>query len=278
MKISRKILALTAAALVLCMTLASCSSQREETGVADEKNMSISTAADLEGKAVAVQLRSGEDDYLVSNSVTKYPKRYADMENAMQDLVDKKVAAVVVDSHYAKQLCDKFNDGDKAKVQIVKKSIGKVEYRFLLRKDDAALAGTINAQIAALKASEEYASLVTSEMTDGKSYEISKDPEKELKSTFTLVTEPSFKPFTYKSGDNVKGLFASLADGVAYGCGAKLEIKTVEPVSDIDNEADTVKASEGHALCVVTEAAADDAGYVTTDVFYTSELVMIIRA
>ena len=240
--------------------------------------MKISAAADLEGKAVAVQLRSGEDEFLTANKLTDYPKRYSDMEKAVQDLADKKVAAVVVDSHYAQQLLQKYTAKDDVKLQIVKTGIGKVEYRFLLRKDDAALADKINARIAALRDSEEYAALVASEMTDGKSYEVSKDPEKELKSVLTLVTEPSFTPFTYRNGDEVRGLFASVADSVAYGCGARLEIKTVEPATDIDNEADTVKTSEGHAFCVVTEAAAEGADFVTTDVFYTSELVMIIRA
>ena len=66
MKLSKKIISLTAAALVVCMTLASCSGQKEDNGVAYEKEMKISTAADLEGKAVAVQLRSAEDEYVVS--------------------------------------------------------------------------------------------------------------------------------------------------------------------------------------------------------------------
>ena len=106
MKLSRKLIALTAAALAVCMTLASCSAQKEDNGVAYEKEMKISTAADLEGKAVAVQLRSGEDEYIVSNKLTNYPRRYSDMKTAIQDLLDKKVAAVVVDSNYAKQLTD----------------------------------------------------------------------------------------------------------------------------------------------------------------------------
>ncbi len=273
MKLSKRIIALTAAALAVCMMLASCSSQREETGVAYEKNMKISTAADLEGKAVAVQLRSGADEYVVTNHLTAYPKRYSDLSKAVQDLVDKKVAAVVTDANYAVQLTDGVEG-----VKIVKKSIGSVDYRFLFNQSDAKLAEKCNAQIAALKESEDYQSMITAQAVKGTDYAVQKDPERELKKTFTFVTEPRFKPFTYEADGAVKGLFEAIADGVAYGCGGVLEVKTVEPVSDIDNAADTVKGNPNFFSVVTYEAAEDDEEFVTTDPFYTSELVMIIRA
>ena len=230
MKFSKKIIFLTAAALAVCMTLASCSAQKEDNGVAYEKEMKISTAADLEGKAVAVQLRSAEDDYIVNNKLTNYPKRYENMSDAVQALIDKKVAAVVVDSHYANQLTDGVEG-----VRIIENSIGSVEYRFLLNKSDAKLAEKMNQQ--------------------------------------------------------VKGLLVATSDGVAYGCGGKLDTMTVDPVtiddtssanegevtSFVSNEAQTIKGKK-NAFCVVTsEAKDDDTVFVTTDSFYTSELVMIVR-
>ena len=286
MKFSKKIISLTAAALAVCMTLASCSAQKEDNGVAYEKEMKISTAADLEGKAVAVQLRSAEDDYIVNNKLTNYPKRYENMSDAVQALIDKKVAAVVVDSHYANQLTDGVES-----VRIIENSIGSVEYRFLLNKSDAKLAEKMNQQIAALKESEEYQPMVESELLKGESYRVSKESDKELKKTFTLVTDPSFKPFTYKAKNEVKGLLVAISDGVAYGCGGKLDTMTVDPVtiddtssanegevtSFVSNEAQTVKGKK-NAFCVVTsEVKDDDTMFVTTDSFYTSELVMIVR-
>ena len=286
MKFSKKIISLTAAALAVCMTLASCSAQKEDNGVAYEKEMKISTAADLEGKAVAVQLRSAEDDYIVNNKLTNYPKRYENMSDAVQALIDKKVAAVVVDSHYANQLTDGVES-----VRIIENSIGSVEYRFLLNKSDAKLAEKMNQQIAALKESEEYQPMVESELLKGESYRVSKESDKELKKTFTLVTDPSFKPFTYKAKNEVKGLLVAISDGVAYGCGGKLDTMTVDPVtiddtssanegevtSFVSNEAQTVKGKK-NAFCVVTsEVKDDDTMFITTDSFYTSELVMIVR-
>lgn len=286
MKLSKKIISLTAAALAVCLTLASCSAQKEDNGVAYEKDMKISTAADLEGKAVAVQLRSAEDDYIVSHKLTNYPKRYDDMTNAVQALIDKKVAAVVVDSNYAKQLTEGVEG-----VKIVEERIGSVEYRFLLNKSQAKLAEKINAQIAAIKESDDYQAMIESELVSGKVYRVAKDSDKELNKTFTLISEPSFAPFVYENGGQLKGLFAAMADGVAYGCGGKLSTTTVEPVeindtssaseeeitAFVDNVADTVKGKK-NTFCVVTsEAAEDDTVFVTTDSFYTSELVMIIR-
>ena len=273
MKLSKRIIALTAAALAVCMLLSSCTSQKEETGVANEKNMKISTAADLEGKAVAVQLRSADDEHIVGNKLTDYPKRYSDMNKAVQDLIDKKVAAVVTDKYYAQKLTDGVEG-----VKPVKKSIGKVEYRFLLNQSDAKLAEKINAQIAALKESEDYQAMIKSEVVDGTSYSIEKDSAKELKKTFTFVTEPGFVPFTYEEDGSANGLFASIADAVAYGCGGELNIKTVDAAFDIDNAADTVKGQKNSFSVVSYQAAEDDESFITTDSFYTSELVMIIRA
>lgn len=272
MKLSKKIIALTAAAVAVCITLASCSAQKEDNGIAYEKNMKIATPEDLADKAVAVQLRSAEDDYIVTAKISGYPKRYSDMTTAVQDLIDKKVAAVVVDSNYAKQLTDGV-----AGVKIVKGSVGSIEYRFLLNKSDSKLLEKMNAQIAALKASEEYQPMVESELASGKSYRVAKDSDKELKKTFTLVTEPSFKPFSYENKGEVKGLFAAISDGVAYGCGGKLDTKTVDAAFDIDNAADTVKGQKNSFCVVAYEAAEDDEAFITTDSFYTSDLVMIIR-
>ncbi|MBQ9901399.1 MAG: transporter substrate-binding domain-containing protein [Clostridia bacterium] len=285
MNLSRRIIALIAA-LAVCLTLASCSAQKEDNGVAYEKDMKISAAADLEGKAVAVQLRSAEDAFIVAAKLTDYPKRYSDMKAAVQDLVDKKVAAVVVDANYAKQLTDGVEG-----VRIVEGSIGRVDYRFLLNQSDAKLAEKINQQIAALRESEDYQPMIESELVKGENYRVAKE-DAELKKTFTLVAEPAFAPFAYEKKGNLRGLFAAAADAVAYGCGGRLETKTVDPVqiddtksqadtdevtSFVTNEAMTVKGNR-NALCVVTsEAAAEDTVFVTTDSFYTSELVMIVR-
>ena len=288
MSVFKRIIALSAAVLAVCMTLSSCSAQKEDNGVAYEKNMKISTAADLEGKAVAVQLRSAADNYIVENKLTNYPKRYSDMSNAIQDLIDKKVAAVVVDSNYAKKLTDGV-DG----VQIVKDSIGSVDYRLLLNRSDAKLVNKLNEQIAALMESEDDTSMIQSELADNRSYRVAKDSDRELKKTITLVTEPAFEPFVYINGkDEVSGLFVAAADGVAYGCGFKLDVKTVDPLEKNDaasseessfdpafvtNEAQTVSGVKG-SFCVVSVQAPDESEtFITTDSFYTSELVMIIR-
>lgn len=284
----KRIIALSAAALAVCFALSSCSAQKEDNGVADEKNMKISSAADLNGKAVAVQLRSAADNYIVENNLTNYPKRYGDMSKAVQDLIDKKVAAVVVDSNYAKKLTDGVEG-----VKILDAVVGTVDYRFLLNKSDAKLADKLNEQIAAFRESEDYAAMIKSELAEGGSYRVAKDSDKELKKTLTFVTEPAFEPFVYiNEKDEVSGLFVAAADAIAYGCGFKSDAKTVDPLerndaasgeeSSLDpafttNEAQTVSGVKNSFCVVSVQAPEDSEAFITTDSFYTSELVMIIR-
>lgn len=265
MKKSGKWLALTAALLTLCLMLAGCSSQREDIGVSDEKNMSITTAKDLEGKAVAVQLRSAADDYVVSQKLTEFPKRYENMEDAVQALMDKKVAVVLADSHYAKALID-----GKEGVQIVKGSIGSVEYRFQMRKSAAVAVEDVNSQIAAMKATEDYSSMVAAELEKGETFAMIAKTEKSDKK-LVLVAEPYFTPFAYESDGTLKGFFAAAAGMAADGCGAVLETRPVKA-----GEVSEAMAADENALCVVYQET-DDEAFITTDPFYTSELVMIIR-
>lgn len=266
MKLIKKSMALCAAALAVGMMLTSCSSRREDTGVAYEKNMSITSAADLEGKAVAVQLRSAVDEYVVSNKLTDFPKRYENLETAAADLADKKVAAIVTDSYYARKL---IADTEGLKV-VEGSSVGSIEYRFLVRKADQGLVDALNQQIAAFKATKEYVDMVQTELIDGKTFapERSKAAEKH----YTLVSEPYFKPFSYEKDGKLTGLFVAAADSVANLCGADLTTQTVAE----DGALAMVRETE-NAFCVVNYEC-DDEELITTEPFYTSYLEMVIRA
>lgn len=266
MKFAKKMAAFGAAVLAVCLMLTSCSSTREETGVANEKNMSITSAEDLAGKAVAVQLRSAADDYVVSHSLTDFPKRYENLENAVQDLMDKKVAVVIADSNYAQKLV-----ADNEGIEIVKGSIGSIDYRFLLSKSAEVSVDDMNAQITALKASDSYSEMIGSELVKGETYAFGKD-DQVLDKTLLLVSEPYFKPYAYESENGgLQGFFVTAADAVAYGCQCNLTVSSVKA-----GEVNAALAGDSKAFCVVHEET-DDEAYITTEPFYTSELVMIIR-
>lgn len=268
MKLTKKFAALGAAMLAVCLMFTSCSGQVEDTGVAYQKDMKISSAKDLEGKIVAVQLRSEVDSFVEDEELTNYVKRYEDMSDAAKDLVDKKVAALVVDSNYAKKLV-----ADNDSLKIVKKSIGNVEYKFavLKTKGSAKLVKDINYQITAIHATERFNALIKAELRGGEDASAVKEEGKELKKALTLVADPFFKPFVYKKDKSFEGFFVAIADEVAYAYGAKLTVKEVEPDSEL-----SALETEENAIAVVS-GEVDAEKYDVTETFYTSELVIVVR-
>lgn len=268
MKLTKKFAALGAAVLAVCLMFTSCSGQVEDTGVADEKNMKIAAAADLEGKIVAVQLRSEADSYVDANDLTKYIKRYEDMSDAAKDLVDKKVAALVVDSNYAKKLV-----ADNDTLQIVKGEVAAVEYKFAVLKSENSgkLVKHFNKKIASLKESERMNALIKAELQSGEDTSVAKEEGKELTKALTLAADPFFKPFVYKNDKAFEGFFVTVADEIAYSYGANLTVKAVEP----DGELSALETEENAFAVVSGEVDAEK--YDVTDTFYTSKLVIVTR-
>ncbi len=273
MKIFKKSLALCAVALAVCMMFTSCSSTREETGVAYEKKMSIKSAGDLEGKAVAVQLRSEADDYVSKNKLTNYPKRYSDLEKAAQDLVDKKVAAIVTDSEYAVKLCGQYEG-----IEVADGSVGTVEYRFAALKeaDGDKLVGALNNGISVLKGDgtgeDKILALASSEIEKGENVSVAPEEGKELSGTVKFVVDPCFKPFVYKKDGEIVGFFPSVAKTLVFNYGANCEVKQAEPGETLGN----LKGEE-KAFAVVS-GDVDVEKYAVSDVFYTSKLVIVTRS
>lgn len=268
MKLTRKILALTVAVLALCMALTSCSGQREDTGVAYEKNMKIAKASDLTGKTVAVQLLSPADEYLTANNLTAYPRRYENLEKAMDDLLDKKVAAVIADRNYAKKLIE-----GREGVKVVDAAIAQLGYSFRFNEADSAIAQTFNRTIASYTADKTMSGLVEAELVNGKRYGESAGGEA-LKIKATLVVQKGLAPFSYMDGDEIAGFIPELAGMLMRENGMEPAFRAVY-AGEID-EAMTAGEDDEHRFRVVVNAQAAD-GFVDTDTFYTSELVMIIR-
>lgn len=275
MKFVKKSIALCAAALAACMLLTSCSGRREETGVAYEKKMVIESVADLEGKAVAVQLRSAADEYVVDNNITAYPKRYENLEDAAQDLVDKKVAAIVADAYYASTLCEQYEG-----LEIVTDSMtGAIEYRFAALKEnggDALMAKFDEALETGIGTATLQKNMIDTEMRGAQHGHVDVTPAdgQELDGTATFVTDPYFKPFVYQENGDIVGLFPTVAKAVAYNSGMNYAVKSVE--------GDTLGALEGEesAFTVISgELSKDDAeNYAVSEMFYTSCLVIVKRS
>lgn len=273
MKFVKKSIALCAAALAACMLLTSCSGRREETGVAYEKKMVIESVADLEGKAVAVQLRSAADEYVVDNNITAYPKRYENLEDAAQDLVDKKVAAIVADSYYATTLCEQYEG-----IEIVTDSmITTVGYKFAALKEnggDALMAKFDEALETGIGTATLQKNMIETEMRAQGHSDVTPEDGQELDGTATFVTDPYFKPFVYQENGDIVGLFPTVAKAVAYNSGTDYAVKSVE--------GDTLGALDGEesAFTVISGELSEENAeiYAVSETFYTSALVIVVRS
>ncbi len=268
MKSTKRFAALGAAMLAVCLMFTSCSGKVEDTGVAYSKDMKIASVEDLDGKIVAVQLRSEADSYVDSNNLTKYIKRYEDMSNAAKDLVDKKIAAMVVDANYAQKLV-----ADNDTLQIVKGEVATVGYKFAVLKSESSenLVNQFNAQITAIQATERFNALIKAELQGGEVAPAVKEEGKELSKVFTLVADPYFKPFIYKNDNAFEGFFVTIADEIAYACGANLTVKEVSPDSEL-----SALETEENAIAVVS-GEVDAEKYDVTETLYTSNLVIVTR-
>ncbi len=268
MKSTKRFAALGAAMLAVCLMFTSCSGKVEDTGVAYSKDMKIASVEDLDGKIVAVQLRSEADSYVDSNNLTKYIKRYEDMSNAAKDLVDKKIAAMVVDANYAQKLV-----ADNDTLQIVKGEVATVGYKFAVLKSESSenLVNQFNAQITAIQATERFNALIKAELQGGEAAPTVKEEGKELSKAFTLVADPYFKPFIYKNDNAFEGFFVTIADEIAYACGANLTVKEVSPDSEL-----SALETEENAIAVVS-GEVDAEKYDVTETLYTSNLVIVTR-
>ena len=214
------------------------------------------------------QLLSPVDDYVAENKLTDYPRRYENLENAVTDLIDKKIAVIVTDSHYAQKLTV-----DNDKVKIVDGSIGTLQYHFRFTEADAALAEQFNSAIAALNDSGELDTIINAELVSGTAF--ASPADKTLSGTATLVTPVGLRPFVYEEDGSIGGFLPAVSQRLAQSCGMNAAVRTAY-ASDV---ADTVTAGDAdeHRFCVVVNPQIEE-GFINTEPFYTSKLVMIIRS
>ena len=102
----------------------------------------VATAADLEGKVVAVQEGTTGDIYVTENCNAAEVSRYKKAVNALMDLESGKVDAVVLDEEPAKNYSAQF-----AGLVILDEALTAEEYAIAVAKGNADLLDAINATI-----------------------------------------------------------------------------------------------------------------------------------
>ena len=119
----------------------------------------IATAADLEGKAIGVQLGTTGDfiasDDIADSKVSQYNKGM----DAVNDLINGKVDCVIIDKNPALVFASKF-EGQLTAVDGAEFGFEPEEYAIAMPKGDAALAEQVNAALAEIKADGTFDKLV----------------------------------------------------------------------------------------------------------------------
>lgn len=119
----------------------------------------IATAADLEGKAIGVQLGTTGDfiasDDIADSKVSQYNKGM----DAVNDLINGKVDCVIIDKNPALVFASKF-EGQLTAVDGAEFGFEPEEYAIAMPKGDAALVEQVNAALAEIKADGTFDELV----------------------------------------------------------------------------------------------------------------------
>lgn len=118
----------------------------------------IVSAADLEGKAIGVQLGT-TGDFIAEDIQDASVSQYNKAVDAVNDLINERVEAVIIDKNPAMVFSEKF--GDKIKViDGADFNFESEEYAIAMPKDDAALAEAMNKALAEIKADGTFDALV----------------------------------------------------------------------------------------------------------------------
>ena len=121
-------------------------------------NTEITGAADVEGKAIGVQLGTTGDLY--ASDVTDTVERYNKGFEAVQALAQGKIDAVIIDDQVAKALA-----ADNADVKVLDEPFTEEEYAIAVKKGNTELVEQINAALAELKESGKLQEIVDKYIT-----------------------------------------------------------------------------------------------------------------
>lgn len=192
MKTWKKALALGMSLALAAGLMAGCANGGNEGG---GTAVSWTSAADLEGKKIAVQ-EGTTGDALVSEITGAEVSRFKAVTACGMELLSGRVDCVVVDSLPAQALVDA--NADKLTILSFPASEDKEAYAIGVQKDDegAALVAEFNAAMQSLKDDGTFDLLVQKHIS-GEDVALPALPEYTSKGTLTMGTNAEFPPFEY---------------------------------------------------------------------------------
>lgn len=251
--------------LSLILVFASCVKK-------EENKVKITSADDLVGKTIGVQLGTTGDIY-ASDVEDATIERYNKGHDAVQALKQSKVDCVIIDSEPAKAFVEKNSD-----LKILEEPFELEEYAICVSKDNPELTAAINSTLATLKENGTLDQIIKNyigDETKGTCPYVSPENVDRSNGTLIMATNAAFEPYEYKEGDNVVGIDAEMAQAIADILGKELIIEDME-FDAIIGAVQSGKADIGVAGMTVTEDRLQNIDF--TDSYTTATQVIIVKA
>lgn len=239
-------------------------------GCGAKKQISITSAKDLEGKAVGCQAGTTGELYLQEEVKDAKVKSFKTGIDAAMALKNGAIDAIVIDELPALEIVRR-----NPTLTIVNDKFAEEEYAVAVRKGNTELLNSINTAISKAKSDNTYLTLINSFMPINGEIKIPEIPAIATDSTkLRMGTNAAFPPFEYIEGNDIVGFDASMGTLIANECNKQLEIVNM-------NFDSLIAALQSSAVDFVA------AGMTATDErrknvdfsepYYTSNQVIIIR-
>ena len=275
----KKLLSALLAAAMLCTSAIAFSgcgedSSSSSSSSSDSDSAKITTADDLIGKSIGVQLGTtgdidATDEYEKQGSKIE---RYNKGADAIVALTSGKIDAVIIDNEPAKAFVE-ANDG----LKILDEPFAKEDYAICVAKDNEKLLNDINKTLAELKQDGTLDSIMKNYIGDdtkGKSPYKTPDGTEYPNGELHMATNAFFEPYEYYDGDQIVGIDAMTAQAICDKLGYKLVIDDMD-FDAIVTAVQTGKADFGMAGMTVTDERLQTINF--TDSYTTATQVIIVN-
>ena len=275
----KKLLSALLAAAMLCTSAIAFSgcgedSSSSSSSSSDSDSAKITTADDLIGKSIGVQLGTPGDIYATDEYEKQGSKieRYNKGADAIVALTSGKIDAVIIDNEPAKAFVE-ANDG----LKILDEPFAKEDYAICVAKDNEKLLNDINKTLAELKQDGTLDSIMKNYIGDdtkGKSPYKTPDGTEYPNGELHMATNAFFEPYEYYDGDQIVGIDAMTAQAICDKLGYKLVIDDMD-FDAIVTAVQTGEADFGMAGMTVTDERLQTINF--TDSYTTATQVIIVN-
>jgi len=233
------------------------------------ENVKIKSAADLTGKIIGVQSGTTGADYVKKNVKDAQEKEYKTGMDAILDLKNKRLDAIVLDSAPAQRLVA-ANSG----LKVLDTPLTNEEYAIAMPKGSGTLVAQVNDALKALKADGTYDKLLAHYVTQTDKTAPTL-PTVDSADTLTVATAADFPPFESKDDSGkIVGFDVALMTCVGAKLGKKVKFV------DTDFNAVLLQLSSGKADMAMSGITVTDERKKNVDFsdsYYTASQVIIVR-